>query len=96
MLAAGAVASALSPDIWWLIVFRFALGLGIGGDYPVMCEYAGKRSRGLLITLVFAMQAAGLVFGPALAAVLLASGLSHALTWRLLLAFGAVPAIAVF
>jgi MFS family permease len=98
VLAAGAVASALSPDIWWLIVFRFILGIGIGGDYPVsstiMGEYAGKKTRGLLITLVFAMQAAGLVFGPALAAVLLASGLSHTITWRLLLAFGAVPAMA--
>jgi MFS family permease len=61
-----------------------------------MSEYAGKKTRGLLITLVFAMQAAGLVFGPALAAVLLASGLSHAITWRLLLAFGAIPAMAVF
>jgi MFS family permease len=100
VLAAGALASAASPDIWWLIVFRFILGIGIGGDYPVsstiMSEYAGKKTRGLLITLVFAMQAAGLVFGPALAAVLLASGLSHAVTWRLLLAFGAVPAMAVF
>jgi MFS transporter, PHS family, inorganic phosphate transporter len=35
VLAAGAIASAFSPDIWWLIVFRFILGLGIGGDYPV-------------------------------------------------------------
>ncbi|HEY2617016.1 MAG TPA: MFS transporter [Acetobacteraceae bacterium] len=100
VLAAGAVASALSPDIWWLIVFRFVLGLGIGGDYPVsstiMSEYAGKKTRGMLISMVFAMQAAGLVFGPALAAILLASGLSHGLTWRLLLAFGAVPAMAVF
>jgi MFS transporter, PHS family, inorganic phosphate transporter len=100
VLAAGALASALSPNVWWLIVFRFILGVGIGGDYPVsstiMSEYAGKKTRGLLITLVFAMQAAGLVFGPALAAVLLASGLSHNVTWRLLLAFGAVPAMAVF
>jgi MFS transporter, PHS family, inorganic phosphate transporter len=100
VLAAGAVASALSPNVWWLIVFRFILGIGIGGDYPVsstiMGEYAGKKTRGLLITLVFAMQAAGLVVGPALAAALLASGLSHNLTWRLLLAFGAVPAMAVF
>ncbi|HET7881378.1 MAG TPA: MFS transporter [Acetobacteraceae bacterium] len=100
VLAAGAVASALSPNIWWLIVFRFVLGIGIGGDYPVsstiMGEYAGKRTRGLLITMVFAMQAAGLVVGPALAAILLASGLSADLTWRLLLAFGAVPAMAVF
>jgi hypothetical protein len=61
-----------------------------------MGEYAGKKTRGLLITLVFAMQAASLVVGPALAAALLASGLSHNLTWRLLLAFGAVPARAVF
>lgn len=100
VLAAGAIASALSPNIWWLIVFRFVLGIGIGGDYPVsstiMGEYAGKRTRGLLITMVFAMQAAGLVVGPALAALLLVSGLSHALIWRLLLAFGAVPALAVF
>ncbi|HUN39774.1 MAG TPA: hypothetical protein VMU81_05750 [Acetobacteraceae bacterium] len=49
----------------------------------------------MLISLVFAMQAAGLVIGPALAALLLATGLSHGLVWRLLLAFGAVPALAV-
>jgi MFS family permease len=36
------------------------------------------------------------VFGPVLAAALIASGLSESLTWRLLLAFGAVPALAVF
>ena len=100
VLAAGAIASAFSPGIWWLIVFRFILGVGIGGDYPVsstiMSEYAGKKTRGMLISLVFAMQAAGLIVGPALAAILLASGLSHDLTWRLLLAFGAVPALAVF
>jgi len=35
VLAVGAVASAFSPNIWWLILFRIILGLGIGGDYPV-------------------------------------------------------------
>ena len=35
VLAFGAVASALSPNIWWLIIFRVILGVGIGGDYPV-------------------------------------------------------------
>ncbi|WP_428487647.1 MFS transporter [Rhodopila sp.] len=100
VLAVGAIASAFSPDIWWLIGFRVILGIGIGGDYPVsatlMSEFSGKKSRGMMVSLVFAMQAAGLIVGPLLAAGLLASGLSHDLTWRLLLAFGAIPALAVF
>lgn len=100
VLAAGAIASGFSPNIFWLIVFRIILGLGIGGDYPVsatiMGEYAGKKTRGMMISLVFAMQAAGLIFGPLLAAALLASPLSHDLVWRILLAFGAVPALAVY
>jgi MFS family permease len=79
VLAIGAIASAFSPNVWWLIIFRFILGIGIGGDYPVsatiMSEYAGKKSRGLLLSLVFAMQAAGLIVGPGLAAILLARAL---------------------
>lgn len=100
VLAAGAIASALAPGIGWLILCRIVLGIGIGGDYPVsstlMSEYAGKRHRGMMVSLVFAMQAAGLIVGPLLAAALLATGMSHNLIWRLLLAFGAVPALAVF
>lgn len=100
VLAAGAVACAFAPDIIWLIIFRFVLGIGIGGDYPVsatiMSEYAGKAARGMLVTLVFSMQAAGLILGPLLASGLLMSGLSHEIIWRLLLGFGAVPAIVVF
>jgi MFS transporter, PHS family, inorganic phosphate transporter len=100
VLAAGAIASALSPGIWWLIAFRVVLGVGIGGDYPVgstiMSEYAGKKNRGMMVSLVFAMQAAGLIVGPLLAAALLSTTLSHDLVWRILLAFGAVPALAVF
>jgi len=48
VLAAGAIASGFSPNIFWLIVFRIILGLGIGGDYPVsatiMGEYAGEEN----------------------------------------------------
>ncbi|HUC12067.1 MAG TPA: MFS transporter [Stellaceae bacterium] len=100
VLAAGAIASALSPGIWWLIFFRIILGIGIGGDYPVsstiMSEYSGKKHRGMMVSLVFAMQAAGLIVGPLLAVALLLTNLSHDMVWRLLLAFGAVPALAVF
>jgi MFS family permease len=100
VLAVGAIACALAPSIWWLIGFRFILGVGIGGDYPVsatiMSEYAGKASRGMLVTLVFTMQAAGLILGPLLAAGLLLTPLSHDLIWRILVGFGAVPALAVY
>jgi len=100
VLAVGAIASACSPNIWWLIGFRIVLGIGIGGDYPVsatlMSEFASKSSRGMMVSLVFSMQAAGLIIGPLLAAGLLASGMAHDLVWRLLLGFGAIPALAVF
>ncbi len=100
VLAAGALASAFSPNIVWLIIFRIILGVGIGGDYPVsatiMSEYSGKNARGMLVSLVFSMQAAGLIFGPLFAAALLTTRLSHEVIWRILLAFGAVPAMAVF
>jgi PHS family inorganic phosphate transporter-like MFS transporter len=100
ILAIGALASALAPGFWWLLVFRAILGIGIGGDYPVsatiMSEYSGKRSRGKLVGLVFAMQGAGLLVGPLLASLLLATGLSDDTIWRILLAFGALPGLAVF
>lgn len=100
VLAAGAIASAFAPGILWLIGLRFILGIGIGGDYPVsatiMSEYAGKGSRGMLVTLVFTMQAAGLILGPLFASALLSTHLSHDIIWRILMAFGAAPALAVY
>ena len=100
VLAAGAIASACSPGIWWLIAFRGILGFGIGGDYPVsatiMSECASRHDRGRMVALVFSMQGAGLVIGPLVAIGLLKAGLRPELAWRVLLALGAVPALAVF
>lgn len=100
MLAAGAVACAFAPNILWLIGLRFFLGIGIGGDYPVsatiMSEYACKQHRGLLVSMVFAMQAAGLIVGPLFAAALLSTHLSNDIIWRILVACGALPALAVY
>jgi MFS transporter, PHS family, inorganic phosphate transporter len=100
VLAAGAIASALAPNVLLLLIFRFVLGVGIGGDYPVsstlMSEYANRKDRGKLITLVFSTQALGLILGPLLTFLLLKSGISKDLTWRLILGFGAIPALATF
>jgi MFS family permease len=99
IMIVGALASALATDFVWLVVARFVLGLGIGGDYPVsavlMSEYANRDDRGRLVGLVFSMQALGLIVGPLVGLVLLSSGVNHDLTWRLMLGLGAVPAAAV-
>jgi MFS transporter, PHS family, inorganic phosphate transporter len=100
ILAGGAIASAFSPNYTFLLVSRIILGIGIGGDYPVsatiMSEYSGKKSRGRMVGLVFAMQGLGLVVGPLVASILLASGMSDNLVWRILLGLGAIPGLAVF
>lgn len=50
-----------------LCFFRFWLGFGIGGDYPlsatIMSEYANKKTRGSFIAAVFAMQGFGIIGG---------------------------------
>lgn len=50
-----------------LCFFRFWLGFGIGGDYPlsatIMSEYASKKTRGAFIAAVFAMQGIGILAG---------------------------------
>ena len=99
IMIVGAILSAFSPSVMWLVISRFILGLGIGGDYPVsavlMSEYANRKDRGRMVGLVFSMQAVGLIVGPLVGLILLASGLSDNLVWRLLLGLGALPAAGV-
>ncbi|KAL6909332.1 hypothetical protein ACP4OV_001613 [Aristida adscensionis] len=101
-----------------LCFFRFWLGFGIGGDYPlsatIMSEYANKKTRGAFIAAVFAMQGFGILTGglvtllvsaafrarfhaPAYQAAAQASTPPQAdLVWRLILMFGAVPALLTY
>lgn len=45
--------------------FRFILGIGIGGDYPlsatIMSEFANKMTRGSFLAAVFSMQGFGIL-----------------------------------
>ena len=99
IMIAGSIASAFAPSVLLLVLSRFVLGLGIGGDYPVsavlMSEYANRADRGRLVGLVFSMQAIGLIVGPLAGLLFLWSGVSSGLTWRLLLGLGALPAAGV-
>ncbi|KAG6783550.1 hypothetical protein POTOM_009204 [Populus tomentosa] len=46
-------------------IFRFFLGLGIGGDYPlsatIMSEFANKKTRGAFVAALFSMQGLGIL-----------------------------------
>jgi MFS family permease len=99
IMVVGAIGSAFAPAFWVLILFRFILGIGVGGDYPVsavlMSEYANRRDRGKLVGTVFSTQALGLIVGPLVALALLGGGVSHGVAWRVMLGLGAVPAAAV-
>ncbi|MDG6995451.1 MAG: MFS transporter [Nitrososphaerota archaeon] len=98
ILAVGAILSALSANVYWLILFRFIEGIGIGGDYPIsatiMSEYSNVKDRGKLVSLIFANQGIGSVV-----AVLVGLGsvafLPPSLAWRFALGAGAIPALAV-
>ncbi|MHB1649525.1 MAG: MFS transporter [Thermoplasmataceae archaeon] len=102
LLVAGALGSAfLTPvnGVYVLIAWRFLLGIGIGGDYAtsstIMAEYSNTKNRGKLIGMVFSMQSLGLLAGPLISLGLIYSGISLGIIWKLLLAFGAIPAMLV-
>lgn len=82
-----------------LSVWRFILGFGIGGDYAnsatIMTEYSNRTRRGMLVGMVFSMQAVGLVLGPLVSIALITSNIPLATIWKLLFAFGAIPSAMV-
>src|ERR1043166_8576066 len=83
IMIVAALGSALAPSYWVLIGFRFLLGFGVGGDYPVsavmVSEYANRKDRGKLVGMVFGTQALGLIVGPLVALSLPAPCLADAL-----------------
>ena len=95
----GSIASALAPSFVFLIVARTIMGVGIGGDYPtsatIMSEFSNKKNRGRLVAMVFSLQGVGILVGIAVAFTLLAFNVPPTLIWRIMLGFGAVPALSV-
>lgn len=111
-MVSGALASGLSfgrtPEavVGSLCFFRFFLGFGVGGDYPlsavIMSEYSSRSSRGAFVAAVFAMQ--GMGYLTAATVTLITAKIfidcypqdaQHAdYVWRVVLMFAAVPTAA--
>ncbi|MCS5722641.1 MFS transporter [Herbiconiux sp. CPCC 203407] len=93
-----ALASALAPGVWWLIAFRFLLGVGIGADYPISASYvseiAPRRLRERLLIGAFSFQAVGQLLGALVGLLVLTLDPSPD-AWRWMLAAGVVPAVVI-
>ncbi|KAG2358434.1 phosphate transporter [Suillus spraguei] len=92
-----------------IVVWRFLMGVGIGGDYPmsaiISSEFAATRSRGRLMTAVFASQGWGQLCCAIIGIIVVSAYKDEILkspfpcvvpvdyTWRLLIGLGCVPGV---
>ncbi|WP_055489141.1 MFS transporter [Streptomyces sp. TP-A0356] len=92
------VLCAAAWDVWSLMAFRLALGVAVGLDYPIAASYLAEilpaRNRGRWLVSAFSLQAAGIVLGAAAGVVILEVS-PQVTSWRLMLGFGLVPALAI-
>jgi MFS family permease len=100
LMAIAAFAQIFAPTLWWLIAIRFVLGIGVGADYvlspTIMAEHANRPNRGMKIAIGFGvMWQTGALVAALLSLLLLGAGVPPDLRWRIVLAFGSVPAISV-
>jgi MFS family permease len=100
ILGLAALAQAFSPSIVALIIIRFILGIGVGGDYVlspmIMAEHANRADRGRALGLGFGtMWPLGALAATLVDLALSAAGVPPDLRWRLVLAGGAIPAFSV-
>ncbi|MCT1464468.1 MFS transporter [Corynebacterium sanguinis] len=87
-------ASALATSVGVLMVLRFVVGLGLGGELPVastlVSEFSPRRVRGRMVVLLEAFWAVGWIAAAIIGTFVVARGEDG---WRWGLALGAVPAV---
>ncbi|KAF9998661.1 Inorganic phosphate transporter pho84 [Entomortierella chlamydospora] len=91
--------------IQYLTFWRFVLGVGIGGDYPmsatVTSEWASAGRRGQLMSIIFSMQGIGNMFASIITLIVLACFKSAIISdvdnldivWRICVGVGCIPAV---
>ncbi len=94
-----ALAQAFVPDVTWLIVIRFLLGVPLGSDistgYTYIMESMAKGDREVMGNRWQFMFAIGEVLTLAVIAVFLIADINHETLWRVTLGLGAVPALII-
>ncbi|WP_279110567.1 niacin transporter NiaP [Bartonella apis] len=92
------IATALcgfAPDLSWLLVFRFVVGFGLGGQLPVavslVSEYVPARVRGRFIVLLESFWGLGWLL-----AALVAFFVIPAYGWQIAFILCGIPALYVF
>lgn len=100
IMAIAAIAQIFTGSVWALVAVRFILGIGVGADYvlspTIMAEHANRRDRGRKIGIGFGvMWSSGALTAALLTLCLQSAGIAPDLVWRIVLAFGAVPALSV-
>jgi PHS family inorganic phosphate transporter-like MFS transporter len=90
-----------NEGIWaWLVVWRFVLGVGVGGEYPLSAahtsEHAGSTSSGTRLCVVFSFTMIGSVLSSGLIFVCRAAGMPPHVIWRFAFAFGALLSAVTF
>ncbi len=105
LYTAGALLAAFAPDIGWLLVARFIVGVGLGGELntglTLVAELMPTRFRGAAVATVnIAAGGLGIFASSALAALVLGPLESvlggPTVAWRWLLGLLALPALLVF
>lgn len=92
-----AIGAALAVNFYWLVGWRFVMGLGVGLDFPVALSFIAEfkgRKRGA------ALSGWGVMFSIGLLMTYVVDIVAHALgagdnTWRIVLGVGAVPGLIV-
>ncbi|KAG0307664.1 Inorganic phosphate transporter pho84 [Dissophora globulifera] len=94
-----------SSVIQYLTFWRFVLGVGIGGDYPmsatVTSEWSSASRRGQLMSIIFSMQGLGNLMASVVTIIVLACFKSAIISdvdnldivWRICVGVGCVPAV---
>jgi MFS family permease len=94
-----AVAQSFVPNITWLIVIRFLLGIPLGSDistgYTYIMESMAKGQREVMGNRWQFMFAVGEVMTIGVIALFLVFEVNHETLWRVVLGLGAVPALII-